>query len=101
MFAAELFRVINPYRTGIELNWTALSFVLAPMPISNRHVLQCLCWSSLTSYLVAAFEFWRLIISWKIDLDQTVGIYKNNLDWKVLTALLLFCYHVQNILNTL
>jgi hypothetical protein len=41
------------------------------------------CWFSLsTCYLVAAFDVWRLGIIWKINLDQMVGIHKNNLDRK-------------------
>ena len=57
----------KPYRSNVELNSTALSAV--PGPISSTN-------------LVAVLEFWRLGIFWNINLDQTVGIHKNNLDRK-------------------
>jgi hypothetical protein len=34
------------------------------------------------SYLMADTELWKLEIFWEINLDQNVGIHKNNLGWK-------------------
>ena len=43
------------------------------------------CWFSISfCYLVATFDLWKLEIFWKINMDQTVGIHKNNLDCKSL-----------------
>jgi hypothetical protein len=35
-----------------------------------------------SSYQVVALELRRYDIFWEINLDQTVGIHRNNLDWK-------------------
>jgi hypothetical protein len=44
-----------------------------------------LSWGYLScSYIAAAFELKKLEIYWKINLVQSFGIYKNNLDYIIL-----------------
>jgi hypothetical protein len=70
------------YRSNVEFNSTALSVLAGPMSSSHRRIIvQYLCQLFLCScYLMAAFELRSLEISWKINLNQTVGTSNNNKD---------------------
>jgi hypothetical protein len=36
----SLKKLIKPYWSSVELNWTAVSVVSGPVPISSQHILQ-------------------------------------------------------------
>jgi hypothetical protein len=60
-----------------------------------------LCWFSLHSlYHVATVELWRLESFWEINMDQTVEINKNNLDYKGLIKICRYL-HWQGKISTL
>jgi hypothetical protein len=73
---------LNPYRSNVEFNSTELPVVAGPMSSSIRriiHVVQYLHQLFLYScYLMAAFELRSLEITWKINVNQTVGTSNNS-----------------------
>lgn len=57
-----------------------------------------LCWRLLSScHLLAAFEIRILEISWKINLDQTVGIHDHNLDCLGLRYSVILCHNCYSV----
>ena len=71
----------NTYRCNVESNSTTISVA----QVQCRAQIDTLLCSAL-SYPVAAFERWRLETFWRSNLDQTVGIHKDNLDCKLLIS---------------
>lgn len=77
--------LFNPYQSNVELNLTVLSAVSDPLSSSNWHIiLQCL----MLVFPKLLLSSRRLEIFQKINLDQTVGSHKDNLDRKGLNM----CY---------
>jgi hypothetical protein len=75
---------MNPDLSNVELYSTALSAVPGPVRISNQHFTLQWCVSVYSKLLLLNFGDQRFFL--KINLDQTVRIYDNNLDWKFLNV---------------
>jgi len=91
-------KIINPCRPGVDWNPTGISVVRGPMTGSHPLIILQCCMLVFPKVLLlnSWFLTFRLEIFWKINLDQTAGIHKNNLDCKISK----FCYEMLLILTS-
>jgi hypothetical protein len=73
-------RNFNACRSHFELHSTALSVVPAPVWRLYKYSLHYFIFVFLKVLSDGCFYLWRWEIYWKIDFDETVRAYKNNLD---------------------
>lgn len=85
-FLTDLYIILNPYRCSVELRSTARSVPPGPVsssvrPIQNVSTLLIFC------HWIPAFKIRRSGILRKNNLDQIVGIHKNDVGYKGLNKL--------------